>query len=56
MSAVDATFEERAEAVRASDAVYGRMDRVLWALSEACRPSLLRGVESALIRSVGLGD
>jgi hypothetical protein len=47
---VDATFEERAEAVRSFDAVYGRMDRVLWTLSEACRTSLLRGVESALLR------
>ena len=49
MKAVDAAFKERAEAVRAFDATYGRMDRALWILSGACRPLLLRGEESPIL-------
>jgi hypothetical protein len=49
MTVVDATTEERAEAVRAFDAAYGRMDRTLWTLSRAGRPWLLRGEESPIL-------
>jgi hypothetical protein len=45
----DGTIAERAEAVRSFDAVYAAMDRTLWTLSQACRPSLLRGEHSLIL-------
>ena len=49
MTVVDATTGERAEAVRAFDAAYGRTQRTLWTLSRAGRPWLLRGEESPIL-------
>jgi hypothetical protein len=40
---------ERAEAVRAFDARYGEMQRVLWCLSRHCRADLVNGSSSVVV-------